>query len=99
MKKLVVVFFVAFVALVAKAQIPNFGTTAGDQKLYGYSSMKYRAKAKTWETYSTLQYGVTDNMNFGVDLYTSGSSTYLGYIFRTGTKVSPYFSIGAQLTP
>lgn len=31
------------------AQIPNFGTTVGDQKLYGYSSMKYRAKADTWE--------------------------------------------------
>lgn len=36
-----------------QAQVPNFGTTIGDQKLYGYSSMKYRAKADTWETYST----------------------------------------------
>ena len=42
----------------AFSQIPNFGTTVGDQKLYGYSSMKYRAKADIWETYSTLQYGI-----------------------------------------
>lgn len=99
MKRILVSFVFLFSIGCLCAQVPNFGTTAGDQKLYGYSSMKYRSKAKNWETYSTLQYGVTDYMNFGVDLYTSGGANYLGYIFRTGTKVSPYFSIGAQLTP
>ena len=99
MKKLLLFVCVMFIAIAAKAQVPNFGTTAGNQKLYGYSAMKYRAKEKSWETYSTLQYGVTDYMNVGADLYTVGSSTYLGYTFRTGTKISPYFSIGAQFTP
>lgn len=47
------------------AQIPNFGTTVGDQKLYGYSSMKYRNKADTWETYSTLQYGIGNHFQTG----------------------------------
>uniref|UniRef100_UPI00402A53CB hypothetical protein n=1 Tax=Alloprevotella sp. TaxID=1872471 RepID=UPI00402A53CB len=61
--------------------------------------MKYRAKAKTWETYSTLQYGVTDYMNVGADLYYNGSDSYIGYTFRTGKKFSPYFSVGAQFTP
>lgn len=82
-----------------KAQVPNFGTTAGDQKLYGYSAMKYRAKTKTWENYSTLQYGVTDYMNVGADLYYNGSDSYIGYTFRMGKKFSPYFSAGAQFTP
>lgn len=82
-----------------KAQVPNFGTTAGDQKLYGYSAVKYRAKAKTWETYSTLQYGVTDYMNVGADLYYNGSDSYIGYTFRTGKIFSLYFSVGAQFTP
>lgn len=50
-----------------QAQVPNFGTTVGDQKLYGYSSMKYRAKADTWETYSTLQYGIGNHFQTGVD--------------------------------
>uniref|UniRef100_UPI00402915F8 hypothetical protein n=1 Tax=Alloprevotella sp. TaxID=1872471 RepID=UPI00402915F8 len=61
--------------------------------------MKYRAKTKTWETYSTLQYGVTDYMNVGADLYYNGSDSYIGYTFRTGKKFSPYFSVGAQFTP
>ena len=81
-----------------KAQVPNFGTTAGDQKLYGYSAMKYRAKAKTWETYSTLQYGVTDYMNVGADLYYNGSDSYIGYTFRTGKNFSPYFSAPVSYT-
>lgn len=92
------VFGFAF-SVFSMAQVPNFGTTAGDQKLYGYSSLKYRAKAKAWETYSTLQYGVTDYMNVGADLYTGTEVSYVGYTFRVGKKMSPYFSVGAQLTP
>lgn len=99
MKKTLLVICLMIIAIAAKAQVPNFGTTAGDQKLYGYSAMKYRAKTKTWETYSTLQYGVTDYMNVGADLYYNGSDSYIGYTFRTGKKLSPYFSVGAQFTP
>ena len=65
---------ICFISLKVTAQIPNFGTTVGDQKLYGYSSMKYRAKADTWETYSTLQYGVGNHFQTGVDLYTNGAA-------------------------
>lgn len=99
MKRVLLSFCAIAIAIVANAQVPNFGATAGDQNLYGYSAMKYRAKQKTWETYSTLQYGVTDYMNVGADLYTSGSDSYIGYTFRTGKKISSYFSIGAQFTP
>ena len=99
MKKTLLTICLMTIAIAAKAQVPNFGTTAGDQKLYGYSAMKYRAKTKTWETYSTLQYGVTDYMNVGADLYYNGSDSYIGYTFRTGKKFSPYFSVGAQFTP
>ena len=77
MKKTLLTICLMTIAIAAKAQVPNFGTTAGDQKLYGYSAMKYRAKAKTWETYSTLQYGVTDYMNVGADLYYNGSDSYI----------------------
>ena len=81
------------------AQIPNFGSTAGDNHLYGYSSIKYRKSPNKWEMYSTLQYGVTDYMNIGADLYSKGSNTFIGYTFRSGVKINSYFSIGAQITP
>lgn len=99
MKRALLPVFMMIITVVVKAQVPNFGATAGDQNLYGYSAMKYRANNKTWETYSTLQYGLTDYMNIGADLYTNGSDAYIGYTFRTGKKISHYFSIGAQLTP
>ena len=99
MRKILFSICMAIIAIAVQAQVPNFGSTAGNQNLYGYSSMKYRAKAKTWETYSTLQYGVTDYMNIGADLYANGTDSYIGYTFRTGKKISSYFSIGAQFTP
>lgn len=99
MKRILLLACLMLLPFVAKAQVPNFGSTAGNENLYGYSAIKYRANVRTWETYTTLQYGVTEYMNIGADLYTSGYDSYLGYTFRIGKKISPYFSIGAQFTP
>lgn len=93
-------FCLAFLlSLSSFAQVPNFGTTVGNARLYGYSSMKYRVNSNTWETYSTLQYGIGNYSQVGVDLYTGGGNTYIGYIVRGGVKVCDYFKIGGQLTP
>lgn len=101
MRKLRFVLLLMLVCLVkvAKAQVPNFGTTVGDQKLYGYSSLKYRTNRDTWETYSTLQYGISDYFQAGVDLYTSTGNNYIGYVVRGGYMFSKYFKLGGQLTP
>ena len=99
MQRFLFVALMLVLSISAFSQIPNFGTTVGDQKLYGYSSMKYRAKADTWETYSTLQYGIGNHFQTGVDLYTNGAANYIGYIVRGGTKINDYLKIGAQLTP
>lgn len=99
MKKIVLIVALAAVTAIARAQIPNFGTTVGDQKLYGYSSMKYRTNSSTWETYSTLQYGISDYAQVGVDLYTNGAVSYIGYVVRGGYKFCDYIKLGGQLTP
>ena len=83
----------------AIAQVPNFGKPAGEQNLYGYSAIKYRANTNAWENYSTLQYGITDYLAIGGDAYSDGIHSYLGYTIRTGFKKSDWFSIGAQITP
>lgn len=101
MKKICIcLLFVLSASLRTIAQVPNFGTTVGDQKLYGYTALKYRADADVWESYGTLQYGIGNHFQTGVDLYTSGGgNVYIGYIVRGGTKIADYFKIGAQLTP
>lgn len=104
MKEIILSTLLVFACVCSFAQIPNFGSTAGDQKIYGYTSVKYRVNAEKncmpdWQTYSTLQYGVTDYLNIGADLYTGGDKTYFGYIVRVGYKFSKYYSLGVQLTP
>ena len=74
-RKVLLSVIVLFAVVAAKAQVPNFGTTAGDKKMYGYSSMKYRPKTDTWETYSTLQYCFTNYINIGADLYTGANNS------------------------
>lgn len=99
MKKLSIILVLCLNTIISIAQVPNFGTTVGDQKLYGYSSLKYRAKANSWETYSTLQYGITNYIQVGADLYTSTDNAFIGYTVRGGYKFSNYFKLGAQITP
>ena len=99
MKKVLLLSLFLCSLLTLKAQIPNFGMTVGDNKLYGYSGMKYRVNDNVWETYSTLQYGISDYFQAGADLYTSGNANYIGYVARAGYKFSDYFKLGAQLTP
>lgn len=99
MKKLMLLALMIVTFISAFSQVPNFGTTVGDKKLYGYSALKYRTNADTWETYGTLQYGIGNHFQTGVDLYTGGGNAYIGYIVRGGTNISDYFKIGAQLTP
>lgn len=91
--------FLSVFSIYVYSQIPNFGTTVGNQKLYGYSALKYRVNADFWETYSTLQYGIGNHFQLGVDLYTNGNTSYIGYIIRGGTKINDYLKMGAQLTP
>lgn len=99
MKRLLLFVCTVFGVISIQAQIPNFGTTVGNQKLYGYTSMKCRPNSNVWETYSTLQYGITDYVQIGADLYTGLNSGYVGYVIRTGYKFSDYFKLGAQITP
>ncbi|MDE6633027.1 MAG: hypothetical protein K2K23_08515 [Muribaculaceae bacterium] len=99
MKKIIIFLMLCVCAMTSMAQVPNFGTTVGDQKLYGYSALKYRAKANSWETYSTLQYGITNYMQIGADLYTATDNAFIGYTVRAGYKFSNYFKLGAQITP
>ncbi len=83
----------------AFAQIPYFASTAGDGKIYGYTSVKYRPTSKDIESYTTFQYGITDYFASGLDLYTVNNQVYLGLTVRGGYKVNKWFGAGLQATP
>lgn len=99
MKKFFSVLFVSIIATTAIAQVPYFAGTVGNNKLYGYTSLKIRPGINAQETYTTFQYGLGNYTAVGLDLYTGKDCSYAGYLFRTGKKFSKWFGFGGQITP
>lgn len=99
MRKIVVSLVLMFFCCATYAQVPYFAGTVGNNKLYGYTSLKFRPGINAQETYTTFQYGIGNYTASGLDLYTSGGSSYIGYLFRAGKKLSKWFGIGGQITP
>lgn len=99
MKKFLLSLFFVVISFTVNAQIPYFAGTAGNGNLYGYTSVKFRPGVNVQETYTSFQYGIGNQFATGMDLYTSGQTAYWGLLVRWGMNVSPYFNIGAQITP
>lgn len=99
MKKVVLSILFNFVSVALFAQIPYFSGTVGKNKLYAYTSLKFRPGKNSQETYTTFQYGTSTHTAAGLDLYTSNGSSYIGALFRAGKKLSQWFGIGGQITP
>ena len=78
MKKGGLMIFIALLALNIKAQVPYFGATVGRDKVFGYTSVKFRPGQNTMEDYTTIQFGVTDWLSLGTDLYTDKNTARSG---------------------
>lgn len=99
MKKLLISISLSLFAFIANAQVPYFSGTPGNGMLYGYTALKTRPGNNSQETYTCLQYGLGDQLATGIDIYTGGGSPYWGALMRWGKQISPYFGVGAQITP
>lgn len=98
-KKIFSIITVLSIYNIAIAQVPYFGNTPGDNKLYGYTSVKFRTGINSIETYNTFQYGLTDYAAGGVDFYTGAGNAYMGLMLRAGYRANKWFSIGCTATP
>lgn len=98
MKKIILILCL-FVSFMTKAQIPYFAKTVGQNRMYAYTSMKVRPGINSQETYTTFQYGLSNSLATGLDLYTSNGNSYWGVLMRYGASLSKYFNIGVQVTP
>lgn len=99
MKRFLLLLLLAFAMWELQAQIPYFASTAGDGKLYGYTSLKLRSGINTQEAYTTFQYGIGNSVALGTDIYTGVGSNYMGFLARYGVSLSKWFNVGAQFTP
>lgn len=99
MKRILLSLVIVVSSLESFAQVPYFAGTVGDGKLYGYTSLKVRPGINAQETYTCFQYGIGDHFAAGTDIYTGVGPAYCGFLIRYGLKYSPWFGIGAQVTP
>ena len=100
MKRLIFLLAVILTAIASTySQVPYFAPTVGANKLYGYTSVKFRPGVNAQETYTTFQYGIGKYFAAGLDLSTSNSSANSGFLIRAGFPVSKWFSVGFQATP
>lgn len=99
MKRFLLILVAIIFVQESYAQVPYFAGTVGNGKLYGYTSLKFRPGINGQETYTCFQYGIGDSFAAGTDIYTGINSAYWGFLVRYGAKISPWFNIGAQLTP
>jgi len=98
-EKIVLLIVGWLLSLHAVAQIPYYAGTVGNDKLYGYTSVKARPGINRQETYTTFQYGLGSHFATGVDLYTGHDCAYWGALVRYGLAISKWYNIGAQVTP
>lgn len=99
MKKILLFIFLVLSIHYSFSQVPYFSRTVGDEKLYGYTSLKVRPGINGQETYTCFQYGIGNNFAAGTDIYTGLNSAYWGFLVRYGLPINPWFNIGAQITP
>ena len=99
MRRILFALVAMLLAINVSAQVPYFAGTVGNGKLYGYTSLKVRPGINAQETYTCFQYGIGDHFATGTDIYTGVNSAYWGFLVRYGYKISPWFGIGAQVTP
>ena len=98
MKKIVILILLCLGSVTLNAQIPYFGSTVGKEKIFGYTSVKFRPNQNAFETYTTLQFGVTDWFSVGTDVYANKQNVDHGLYTRVGYKWSQWLSAGTQIT-
>ena len=96
MKRILTGLFFSVIACTTFAQVPYWGGTVGKEKVYGYTSVKFRPGINALQNYTTLQFGVTDWFSVGTDLYADREAVNHGLYLRFGKKWNKWISTGIQ---
>lgn len=96
MKNLILIVIFAVIAFTPFAQVPYWGATVGEGKVFGYTSIKVRPGINAMQNYTTLQFGVTDWFSVGTDMSADKNTTDHGLYIRLGKKWNKWISTGMQ---
>ena len=96
MKKIFLTLLLSMLSMAANAQVPYWGATVGEGKVYGYTSVKFRPGINALQNYTTLQFGITDWFSLGTDLSIDKNTSDHGLYARIGKKWNKWISTGVQ---
>ena len=98
MKKVLLFFLLSIISITSFAQVPYWGATVGEGKIYGYTSVKFRPGINAMQNYTTLQFGITDWFSLGTDLSVGKDYSDHGLYARIGKKWNKWISAGTQVS-
>ena len=98
MKKVLLFFLLSIFSITSFAQVPYWGATVGEGKIYGYTSVKFRPGVNAMQNYTTLQFGITDWFSLGTDLSVGKDYSDHGLYARIGKKWNKWISAGTQVS-
>lgn len=88
-----------FASVVANAQIYIYPETAGKNIFYGFTQLSFRPQHDYIMSYTTLQHGVTNWLDLGIDMTASGHEANMGFLAHVGHRFNNWIGLGAQFVP
>lgn len=98
MRRITLLILLVILSANSFAQVPYWGATVGEGKVYGYTSVKFRPGINAMQDYTTLQFGINDWFSLGTDLSVGNDYTDHGLYARVGKKWSKWISTGTQVS-
>ena len=96
MNKYTLLIILTSITFASFAQVPYWGATVGKEKIYGYTSIKFRPGINAVQNYTTIQFGITDWFSVGTDLSVDNQTADHGLYVRFGKKWNKWISTGLQ---
>lgn len=88
-----------FASVAANAQIYIYPETAGKNTFYGFTQLSFRPQHDYIMSYTTLQHGVTNWLDLGIDMTASGHEANMGFLAHVGHRFNNWIGLGAQFVP
>lgn len=95
MKKIIIIICFLFAGLYVNAQVPFIANTQGKKNIYVYNQIVFD---KGVNTYSTMQYGLSDDIDVVGDMAIGDGYSTRGYGLRFKAISNKYFNLGSTIT-
>lgn len=98
-RKLFSLFLLLGIGSIVSAQVPYFSSTLDKGNVSGYTSLSVYTSDCMLESYTYLEYGITDYLSTGMHIGSYGNTVYWGPELRGGYRVNKWFGFSLHAMP